>query len=417
MISRTSLKLTIATIKMYMRDKRALMFTLLIPIITMSIFGILDFSSSGNLKLGIVMTGNSNEELKSTVDELKKSGNFETFEGTYDEEMKALEEDERDMILAFELKFPSEEDVTEYVKFLPANLDILNTKCNKDISVKKNLDCIVSEYIQSSTKVEVKALINTSSSQTAEFALLAIQQQFTQISLQKAKVSPLFEVTKEEVNVNRLTQLDFILPGMIGLTIMQAGLFGVAGTIVSYKEKGILKRLFATPLNKFDFLFSNVITRILVGLLQVLVLFAYPKFANWAISTLRDIPMENSQFYFTIVGNFGELLAFAFIGNVVFICFGFAVSSFAKTFDQVQPIIMLIQFPMMFLSGVFFPKEALPNLVQKVADYFPLTFLADGLRLIMNQGKTMFETGPELIGLVIWGVVIFLVALKLYKWD
>ncbi|MDD3647727.1 MAG: ABC transporter permease [Candidatus Dojkabacteria bacterium] len=417
MISKTSIKLTIASIKMYIRDKRALMFTLLVPIITMSIFGILDFSGGGNLKLGIVVADDAGEDIRSTVDQIKDSGNFDIFEGSYDDQINALEDDERDMILRFTLDTPSDEDVNEYAKSLPANIDSINTTCNRDITVKKNLDCIVSEYIQNSTKVEVDAFINTSSKQSAEFALLAIQQQFTQMSLQKADVAPLFEVQKEEVNVNRLTQLDFILPGMIGLTIMQAGLFGVAGTIVSYKEKGILKRLFATPLNKADFLFSNVVTRILVGLLQVLVLFAYPKFANWAIATLRDIPLENAQFYFTIVGNLGELLAVAFIGNIVFICFGFAISSFAKTFDQVQPIIMLIQFPMMFLSGVFFPKEALPNIVQKVADYFPLTFLIDGLRLIMNQGKSMFDTGPELLGLVIWGFLMFVVALKLYKWD
>ena len=116
----------------------------------------------------------------------------------------------------------------------------------------------------------------------------------------------------------------------------------------------------------------------------------------------------------------GSFLAFGVasgLGVVVFLAFGFCIAGWAKDENQAAPIANLVTFPMLFLSGVFFSRDGFPALLKTVTDYFPLTFLADALRRIANEGASLSAVRGDLQGLAVWGVVVFFVAVLIFRWE
>ena len=107
----------------------------------------------------------------------------------------------------------------------------------------------------------------------------------------------------------------------------------------------------------------------------------------------------------------------ALVGGAVFISIGFAISGWAKSEEVAAPIANVIALPMMFLSGVFFPREAMPQVLQGVTDYLPLTYLADALRSVAIDGATLWSQWPNLIGLAVWLTVSFVLAVRLFRWE
>jgi ABC-2 type transport system permease protein len=122
-------------------------------------------------------------------------------------------------------------------------------------------------------------------------------------------------------------------------------------------------------------------------------------------------------FGFRLLGNMGEFMLFAVLGTLVFLAFGFAVAGYAKDENSAAPVANLISFPMLLLSGVFFPSSGFPSWLRAVTSYFPLTYLVDALRSIANQGTPITQLGGDLLGLVVWGLVMFFVAIRLFRWE
>jgi len=118
-----------------------------------------------------------------------------------------------------------------------------------------------------------------------------------------------------------------------------------------------------------------------------------------------------------ILGNIAVLFVAAFFGALVFICFGFFVSSISKSADSAENLTGLITFPMFFLGGVFIPIERLPEAVQILAYMMPLTYFSDALRQVMIRGAGIVEIGVDLGVLAIFAVVVFALAVKLFRWE
>jgi ABC-2 type transport system permease protein len=163
----------------------------------------------------------------------------------------------------------------------------------------------------------------------------------------------------------------------------------------------MLRRLQATPTHPVQFVLAQGVTRLIVGVLQVVLLAGL---GIWL-------------FQFHLNGNPLEFLLVSLLGTVVFVAFGFVVAGWAKDENQAAPIANLISFPMMFLSGTFFPRDGFPGWLQTLTDYFPLTYLADALRRIANEGAHLTQLGGDLLGLTVWGIIIFAVAIKSFRWE
>ena len=116
-------------------------------------------------------------------------------------------------------------------------------------------------------------------------------------------------------------------------------------------------------------------------------------------------------------GSYVTLFVVVIIGSAIFLAIGFAIAGWAKNEDQAAPVANLISLPMLFLSGVFFPREAMPDVLQRITDFLPLTYLADALRKITNDGAGVADISQDLLGLMVWAVIAFLIALRLFKWE
>jgi ABC-2 type transport system permease protein len=195
--------------------------------------------------------------------------------------------------------------------------------------------------------------------------------------------------------------IDFLIPGIIAMSIMQLGIFSVAFGFVSFKTTGALRRLQATPTRPLLFIIAQSTARVLIGVIQVLIL----------------ISLGTIFFHIHMVGNLAEFLVASTLGVIVFLAFGFCVAGWAKDENQAAPIANLITFPMLFLSGIFFPRDGFPAWLKTVTDFFPLTYLSDGLRRIANEGASLGAIRGDLLGMTIWGVIVFFVAVLVFRWE
>ena len=210
-------------------------------------------------------------------------------------------------------------------------------------------------------------------------------------------------LTKEMISLtsNRLRHIDFLLPGILGMALLHLGLFGTAPQLVQLREPHILRRLGATPLRRSTLLASQVLHRITIGFAQTIIIIL--------VGTL--------VFHVTIVGNPVLLAGFALLGALMFVAMGYLVSGLAKTQESVIGVSQLINFPMMFLSGLFFPIDTMPDWIRPVVHAIPLTYLVDALRHIIVDSPSKFGLGLDAAILVGWLGISAILAVRLFRWE
>jgi ABC-2 type transport system permease protein len=190
------------------------------------------------------------------------------------------------------------------------------------------------------------------------------------------------------------------VPSMLGLSVMQVGIFA-AIPLVADREKLILKRLAATPLRRWQLVGSNVLMRLLIALIQAVII----------------IGVGVVFFDVAISGPFPLSVVFIVLGALSFLALGYVVASFASTEDAANGMTSVIQFPMMFLSGTFFPIDEMPEALQAVARVIPLTYLSDALRQVMVGGAAFAPLWICFLVLVGWLVVCFAIAARKFRWQ
>jgi ABC-2 type transport system permease protein len=211
---------------------------------------------------------------------------------------------------------------------------------------------------------------------------------------------PLVVPQPETLQTENLNFISYFVPSMLGLSIMQVGIFA-AIPLVADREKLILKRLAATPLRRWQLVGSNVLMRLLIALVQSVII----------------IGVGVMVFGVEITGPFALSLVFIVLGAVAFLALGYVVASFAKTEDSANGMTSVIQFPMMFLSGTFFPIDSMPDVLQTVARVIPLTYLSDALRQVMVGGAAFAPLWVCAAVLLGWLVVCFAIAARKFQWQ
>jgi ABC-2 type transport system permease protein len=219
------------------------------------------------------------------------------------------------------------------------------------------------------------------------------------MALASSASGPTVTISERQVSGVSLRYVDFLLPGILGMNVMQLNIFSVAFALVIQRQRGVLRRIFATPLDPRRFLAAHSIVRLVLSVVQVLILVA----------------LAFALFRVVVVGSIADLLAVAIIGGVAFLMQGFAIAGWARTENQVPPVANLITLPQFFLSGVFFPKEAAPEVIRPVTQYLPLTLMNDALREISAQGATLWDVRMPIVGMLAWGVAGFFLAVRLLK--
>jgi ABC-2 type transport system permease protein len=212
--------------------------------------------------------------------------------------------------------------------------------------------------------------------------------------------TPLVLPQAETIQTQNLSFISYFVPSILGMSVMQLGIFA-AVPLVADREKGILKRLAATPLRRSQLVGSNTLMRLLIALVQAVIIVGVGVLA----------------FGVEITGSFLLAGAFIVLGAVSFLSLGYVLASFTKTEDAANGLTQVVQFPMMFLSGVFFPIAAMPPFLQSIARLIPLTYLADALRQVMVGGVPFAPLYVCAAVLLVWLVVCFGIASRKFRWQ
>ncbi len=230
-----------------------------------------------------------------------------------------------------------------------------------------------------------------------------------QISDHKFKNRPSF--AKEDFVYNRdvetvreYTTIDFILPGQLGFSLLSSGVFGVAFMFFNLRNTLVLKRFFATPITRTYIILGEGLARILFQLLTAIVI----------------IVAGRLFFGFTLINGaetFLEMLILSFLGLIVFMGFGFIVSGIAKNDSTIPPLANLITLPQFLLGGTFFSVDLFPKWLQPISNILPLTHLNNALRSIAFEGQNLWDVKSEIGVLLLWGVVVYIAAVKIFKWE
>ncbi len=217
----------------------------------------------------------------------------------------------------------------------------------------------------------------------------------------KAGRRDVVSVGEELVREKGSRYIDFLLPGIIGLNLMGTSMWGIGFAIVTARTQKLLKRLVATPMSRAQYLVSHLLSRLLLlgGEVFVLVGFA------WLV------------FGIGVRGSFLLFCLFCLLGSAVFAGLGILVASRAETVEGVSGLMNLVMVPMWLFSGVFFSADRFPDSTQPLIQALPLTALNDALRGVMIEGSGLDVLLSELLILLVWMIVSFLLALRVFKWK
>jgi ABC-2 type transport system permease protein len=353
--------LFVASFKMFVRNRAALFFSLFVPLLIMLIFGVLNFGGGTNVSLGLVDLAD-NQASHALATALKATDSFDVQPGDREPELAQLKDGHRDMVLV-----------------IPAGFQLAPP---------------------TSPDQGLIAYSNRAKPEQAQVGGLILNALVGQLLVTAGGGSGAPLVAVEALPGRSFGYIDFLVPGILGLTLMQLGLFSVSFGFVQLKRTGALRRLFATPTSPAYFLAAQVTSRLIIGLTQVLVLLAV---GLW--------------FGLHLVGSILLLLAISLLGSIIFLAIGFSIAGWAKNEDQAAPLANLVSLPMTFLSGVFFSRDAMPDFLKTITDYLPLTYLNHALRSVTNDGVGVGAISGDLLGMAIWAVIAFVLAVRLFRWE
>jgi ABC-2 type transport system permease protein len=359
------LALTRANVRSYMRDRAALFWTLAFPLIFIFMFGFI-FQEGGQSRLTL---GWSDEDGTPTASQLREA--FAAQEGT--EMVDAAKTD------ALEKMRQGDVDA---VIVVPAGYGA----------------AVAAGAAGSGGPTSVLVYTDPSRSNLVASVYQAVGAVLGVVNL--GGRPPLVVPQPETLQTENLNFISYFVPSMLGLSVMQVGIFA-AIPLVADREKLILKRLAATPLRRWQLVGSNVLMRLLIALVQSVIIVA----------------VGVAVFGVEITGSLLLAAAFVALGAMAFLALGYVIASFAKTEDAANGMTSVVQFPMMFLSGTFFPIDQMPEFLRAIARVIPLTYLADALRQVMVGGAAFAPLYVCAAVLAAWLIGCFFVASRTFRWQ
>jgi ABC-2 type transport system permease protein len=225
-----------------------------------------------------------------------------------------------------------------------------------------------------------------------------------EVSIRNQDVQKVATITVNQVEVRPYRRIDFYLPGMIGFSLIGSAVFGVSFLFYALRETLVLKRMYASPVSKANIVIGESLGRVLFQLIIVVVLILFGKYA----------------YHFTLANGFVtllELLVLSTLALIVFMGFGFFISSVSRNQNVIPIYANLFMFPQYFLSGTFFPKTILPKSIHWLIEALPLTALNDALRKVAFEGLHLNDCWKQIGILAAWGVVIYALAIWVFRWE
>lgn len=358
--------ITRAYIRRLFRDKTALFFTLIFPVIFLVIFGSLN-SGGNNLNFNVAVLNQSETTFaKDFSKQLKDSKTFSVKENvsTFNDAKERMGRGEIDGIIE-----------------LPKNFGTLNDA--------------------QQPAGQVKVYYEQSNAQGGDAIAAVLTGTLDKVNLKLGQPAPPLSVEKKSTATENLSQFDYVFSGLLGFTILSLGVFGLANSMPAEKKTGAFRRLRASPIRASQLILANGLAYLVSGVVSLVLMFV----------------IAFQMFDFNMRGDYFSLITFILLGVTVMFGFGLAIGGWAKNENQSAPLTQLVALPLMFLSGVFFPRFLMPEWLQNITGFLPLSPIVDGLRYIATEGKTLLDLGPQIAILAVWGIVIYAITFRVFRWE
>ncbi|MEL7562013.1 ABC transporter permease [Dehalogenimonas sp. 4OHTPN] len=355
-------KLLVANFKQFMRDKTAVFFTFAFPLIFIFLFGmVFGGDNMVNYNIGVVRQDDSTTAVHIS-EALHNVPIFTITEGDLDTTLDSLKSGDLAAVVV-----------------IPAGLD---------------------DAIGSGTAAAVTLYHDPSQTTTSQVIIPVLRQLVDEFNRQITQAPVVLTLAEESILAANLSFIDFFVPGILALSIMQSGLFGVL-PLVEWREKKVLKRLGVTPLTRGVVVASQLIFRLGIAVIQAAII----------------IGVAYAVFGVPVLGNWFLLVGLVMLGTLLFIALGYVVGARVKTVEGATPIVNLISFPMMFLSGIFWPVEMMPDFIRPVITAMPLTYLGDAFRQVMVNSPPLYSMGIDIAVMVAWLAACMFLTVRFFKWE
>jgi len=356
-------KLFIANLKMMVRNRQALFWSIAFPVIFIIIFGL--FFGQDNTSSG-------------TITIINKSKN--------------------------EISIGVDKGITESKVFKIAKIDSIDKAMSEIKKGKLSAAVYIPENFGvagQNTTNKIKIYYDPASVQTSGVLRTITDKILTEASFKIQNVQPLFVTEQELINNNSknndFTYFDFVLVGILGLALMNGSIIGIAVSISKYREDKILKRIISTPLKTWKFVLAEVTSRLVLNLVQ--------------IGLILSIGIYGFNGH--INGSIFVVILLSLLGGILFQLVGFTIASFAKTTDAAEGMAQAISIPMMFLAGIFFPIDSLPTWLSNIVQYLPLAPLLRMMRTVAIEAGSPFANPANI--LIVLGWILITLVISLYK--
>lgn len=350
------LHLFLANLKMHLRNKQALFWNLMFPLIFTVIFGM--FFGRGSATTGtVVLIQQSSSALAQEIE-------------------KAMTESD-----LFHLQ---KENEVNYAK------DLLNK--GKVVAV-----VVIPEHFGEQTPdapIKIQVFDDPANLQANAVVLSFLEKFLTLANFHLFQVQPVFGFEEQRTTTLKLTYFDFVTVGLVGMALMNSAIMGIAITLSKYREDKILKRLMTTPLRPLDFIIAEVLAGLVINVAQVVVILVASVYLFGA-----HIP-----------GNAFLLFPFVILGGILFQLLGFVIAGLTKTTRAAEGMANAIAIPMMFLSGVFFPLDQMPRYLANITQYLPLSPLLRMMRLVALEQESPFQDPLNILIVMGWIIVLLVIA-------
>jgi ABC-2 type transport system permease protein len=362
--------------KRFLRDPVYLFFMFAFPLIFLFIFGTI-FGSSDSVNLNVAVINHSNSQFAKTFSDYFDSDDNTTF--TVNQDISEIEDARLRM---------SRGEISSIIE-LPADFGQPASDCQ---NTAENI-CLPSG--------QLNVYYDEGSPQVGQTVAMILSGILEEINVKFSGQPTLFRVNQKSIGAVGLNQFDYIFSGLLSYVLMTMGIYALSQQLPSEKKTGALRRIKSTPFSSGQLIFSLALVYLALTL----------------ISAALMVGVGLSVFGFQMRGSWLVLAVFSVISTLTMIGFGAIVAGAAKNGNQATMGSQLMAFPMMFLSGVFFSRLLMPDWLQSITNWIPLTPVGDGIRYITTENASLLTVLPELGMIAAWGVVAYLIAFKVFRWE
>ena len=358
------LKVFTYDLKMTLRQREALFWLFLFPVLLMVVLGFV-FGSSGDLKLKVGIVDLDGSQVSGAIVEVFGGIDAIVVEaGSEEEERAAIKGGDRNAVIIIPEGF--------------------------------------GEEVMSGRQGELTVVINETEVSTAQITASTLRGIIAAIGREMSGAPEVIAVNEEAAqDAKDLEYIDFMIPGILAITLMFGGLMGYSLEIASYREKGILRRIKVSPLSLPTFLAGGIAAVLVFTLLQTVLLLAVGVLA----------------FKLRISGDYLYLAVLVVLGALSFLAVGFLVASLTRNMRSAQLASNAIAMPMMFLSGVFFSLEWMPTPLKVIAQCLPLYYLGHALREVMINSASLLDVWLDILVLAGMGLIAFAASARFFRWE